>query len=67
MELGLYSQLTEMMRCKLEEFFRYFSDSVFKCEVRFDSGFGGPILILEDENGLAEMFMVALPDRFDAK
>lgn len=66
-ELGLYSQLTEMMRCKLEEFFRYFSDSVFKCEVRFDSGFGGPILILEDENGLAEMFMVALPDRFDAK
>ena len=64
-ELGRYCQLMEMLRKRLEEFFKYFSDSIYRCEVRSDSCFGGPILTLEDERGLAEIFMVAIAESFD--
>ena len=53
------------LKKRLEEFFKYFSDSIYRCEVRSDSCFGGPILTLEDERGLAEIFMVAIAESFD--
>ena len=64
-ELGLYRDLWNILRKRLEEFFEYFSDAVYSCEVRFDTGFGGPILTLEDaEGGLVELFMVSQPDHY---
>ena len=60
-------QLWDMLRDELLEFFEYFCDHKFQCEVRFDTMFGGPMLTLEDESGLAEMFMVCTPDRYGVK
>ena len=47
------------------EFFEYFNDSIYRCETRWNASFGGPILTLEDEKGLAEIFMVAVAESFD--
>ena len=55
----------EMLRKRLEEFFEYFGNSIYRCEARWDACFGGPILTLEDEDGLAEIFMVAVAESFD--
>lgn len=64
-ELGRYRDLWNILRKKLEEFFKYFSDAVYFCEVRFDQGFGGPVLTLEnEEDGLVELFMVSQPDHY---
>lgn len=63
--LGRYCQLMEMLRKRLEEFFEYFGNSIYRCEARWDACFGGPILTLEDEDGLAEIFMVAIAESFD--
>jgi hypothetical protein len=64
-ELGRYRDMWNILRKRLEEFFEYFSDAVYSCEVRFDTGFGGPILTLEDaEDGMVELFMVSQPDHY---
>lgn len=62
--LGRYSQLMEMLRVRLVEFFEYFCDHVYSCEVRWDACYGGPLLTIEDEYGSAEVFMVAIPESF---
>ena len=62
--LGRYDQLWDMLRDRLEELFKFFSDSVYVCEVRYDIVFGGPILTLTDEDGYAESFMVSIPRHF---
>ena len=64
-ELGRYRDLWNILRKRLEEFFEYFSDAFYYCEVRLDIGFGGPVLTLEDAvDGLVELFMVSRPDHY---
>ena len=62
--LGKYSQFWDVLYAKLKEFFTYFCDAVYMCEVKFDSSCGGPILMLDDGSGLKEVIMVSIPDRF---
>ena len=64
--LGRSSQLWDILRAKLEEFFRYFGGSEYECEVRFDNMCGGPILTLvdTDDRKIPEIFMVSAPDLF---
>lgn len=63
-KLGKCSQFWDILYANLKEFFTYFSDSAYTCEVRFDQACGGPILTLSDDGGLVEAFMVSIPDYF---
>ncbi|MBQ6924659.1 MAG: tetratricopeptide repeat protein [Kiritimatiellae bacterium] len=60
-----YSQLWDVLLDHLEDFFKTFCDAVYVCEVRVDDTYGGPMLTLEDEEGVAEVFAVSIPKDFD--
>jgi len=62
--IARHAEIWDVYKKKLDEFFKYFSDSDYVCEVRYDQSCGGPILTLIDEEGDVEMFFLGFPDRF---
>jgi len=62
--LARLSDIWDVYKRKLDEFFTYFGDSDYDCEVRFDQACGGPILTLTNDRGDIEIFFMGFPDRY---
>ena len=62
--MGKYSELWDILRHGLEEYFECQEGKTLVCEVWYDQMFGGPMLSIENPKGDIEMVTVAIPDHF---
>ena len=62
--MGKYSELWDILRHGLEEYFEWQEGKTLVCEVWYDQMFGGPMLSIENPKGDIEMVTVAIPDHF---